>query len=67
MVDIMNQIWPPSAITFQLHISGNHKVLKAGLTLSCIAILTQSREITVKEETVPKGITAPQIVVQLPI
>lgn len=55
MVDIMNQIWPPSAITFQLHIRRNHKVLKAGLTLSCIAIVTQSGEITVKVETVPKG------------
>lgn len=55
MVDIMNQIWPPSAITFQLCISRNHKVLKAGLTLSCIATLTQSGAITVKVETVPKG------------
>lgn len=55
MVDIVNQIRPPSAITFQLHISRNHKVLKAGLTLSCIAILTQSRDTTVEVETVPKG------------
>lgn len=55
MLDIMNQIWPASAITFQLHISRNRKVLKAGLTLSCIAALTQSGETTVKVETVPKG------------
>lgn len=55
MVDTVNQIWPPSAITFQLRISRNRKVLKAGLTLSCIAILTQCREITVKVESVPKG------------
>lgn len=66
MVDIMNQIWPPSAITFQLHIGRNHKVLKAGLTLSCIAILTQQQGDNCQSGNCAKGITAVHIVVQLP-
>lgn len=68
MVDTVNQIWPPSAITFQLHIGRNHKVLKAGLTLSCITILILCGEEAVKVETMPTAMTAATCaVVQPPI
>lgn len=58
MVDMVNQIWHPSAITLQVYTSRNDKVLKAKLTLSCIATLSKK---SVKVETVPKVSTVADI------
>lgn len=54
MLDTMNQIWPHSAFTFQLHTGRYQKVLKTGLTLSCVAILIQFSNALSKPEDYAK-------------
>lgn len=54
MLDTMNQIWPHSAFTFQLHISRFQKVFKSGLTLSCVAILIEFSNALSKPEDYAK-------------